>query len=99
MTDLTSDRAFGLQGVEIVTLIHSTGPGFARVHRSALPSQVPKRGGCVCKLPCCQFLGVVCQWKTVGLFRDLEWEFSLDENPCVLFYGISWKRLSLCFDF
>lgn len=60
MTNLTSDRAFGLQSVEIVILIHSSGPGFARVQCSVVLLQVPKRSDYVCKLPYCQFLGVVC---------------------------------------
>lgn len=60
MISLTSDRAFDLQSVEIGILIHSTGPGFARIQHSAVPLQVPKWSDYVCKLPFCWFLGVVC---------------------------------------
>lgn len=60
MTNLTSDRALGLQSVEIALSIHNIGQGFARVQHSAAPLQVPKWSDYVCKLPYCQFLGVVC---------------------------------------
>lgn len=42
MTNLTSDRAFGLQSVEIVILIHSAVLGFARVRHSMVPLRVLK---------------------------------------------------------
>lgn len=60
MASLTSDRACGLQSVEIVISIHSAGPGFARVQHSTVRLQVPKQSDYVCKLPYCQFLGVAC---------------------------------------